>query len=142
MPFIHRKFRRDSMENTIHCPACNPTASGTVEGDLGCPYCKGLGWLWDDKIITGWIYGFNDRKARESLQSPESVGRDKDADFKLVTINDYMIFPGDLIFDIKLDENKRIRMPLIIQEKFHCVYSDRFTSSGINSEYNVAGLKR
>lgn len=129
-------------ENRIHCPSCNPTASGTAEGDLGCPYCKGLGWLWDDKIINGWMYNLESRKAVTSMISPESVGRDKDVDMKIVTLNDHFIFPGDLIFDLKIDKNKRIHMPLIIQEKFYCVYSDRFTSNQTNSEYNVAGLKR
>lgn len=130
------------MEERLPCPSCNPGPNGNLEGSPGCPYCKGLGWLWDDKIVTGWLYNFEPRKAQHSMIAPNSLGREKDADMRLVTINDYMIFPGDFIFDIKLDQNKRIHMPLILQERFLCVYSDRYTSSGINSEYNVAGLKR
>lgn len=142
MPVIHRRFRRNELEERLPCPGCNPTASGTVEGDLGCPYCKGLGWLWDDKIITGWLYSFDTRKANMDLTSPTPAGRDSDKDFKIVTIGDYYIHPGDYIFDVKLDKNKRIHMPLILQERFLCIYSDRYTSNGSNSEYNVAGLRR
>lgn len=141
-PYIHRKFRRNEYEERIPCPGCNPTASGTLEGDLGCPYCKGLGWLWDDHIITGWLYGFEARKATNSMLSPTASGRELDKDFKIVTLGDSFIHPGDLVFDVKLDKNKRIAAPLILQERFLCIFSDRYTSNGSNSEYNVAGLKR
>ena len=142
MPMIHRKFRRDYYDNRINCPACNSTASGELEGQIGCPYCSGLGWLWDDVIIEGWLYNFQPRKAANSLTYPSPVGQDLDRDHQIVTKPECYIHPGDLIFDVKIDENKRIQIPLVIQEKYLCTYSDRMTSNGSNSEYNIAGLRK
>lgn len=141
-PLVHRKFRRDYYENRVNCPACNPTNDGRLEGEPNCPTCFGLGWMWDDVIIEGWLYRFEPKKASNSLTYPSEVGQDLDRDHRVVTMPEIYLFPGDLIFDIKIDNNNRIQIPLVIQEKYLCVFSDRMASNGSNSEYNIAGLKQ
>ena len=52
------------------------------------------------------------------------------------------IFPGDVVYDLKIDNNKRISIPIVIQDRYLCIYSDRMSSNQSNSEFNIAGLRK
>ena len=41
-----------------------------------------------------------------------------------------------------LDNNKRISIPIVIQDRYLCIYSDRMSSNQSNSEFNIAGLRK
>lgn len=142
MPYMLRQFRRNYYEERLNCPACNPSASGNIEGDPSCPYCRGQGWLWDDRIITGWLYGFEPRRSSNNLTSPSSVGEVLEKHYKIVTMPEVFIFPGDVVYDLKIDSNKRINIPVVIQDRYLCIYSDRMSSNQSNSEFNIAGLRK
>ena len=44
--------------------------------------------------------------------------------------------------EIKIDNNKRISIPIVIQDRYLCIYSDRMSSNQSNSEFNIAGLRK
>lgn len=141
VPFIHRKFKRDSNEKRIACPGCNPEGSGTKEGEESCPYCKGAGWLWEENIENGWLFRPNIRTAITSYVYPQEVGRDLNKEARLLTLPDVFIHEGDYIYDIKLNKDKRIHIPIKIHEKYLCYFSERYASNQSNSEFNIAGLR-
>ena len=61
---------------------------------------------------------------------------------KIVTMPEIFIFPGDVVYDLKIDNNKRISIPIVIQDRYLCIYSDRMSSNQSNSEFNIAGLRK
>lgn len=141
IPFLHKKFRRDSELKKEFCPACNFGVSGTKEGQKGCPYCGGEGYLWDEVIQLGWFFRPNIRTAISSLDYPSTVGRDLNKEIKLLTTPEIFIYEGDFIYNIKIDENKNIAVPLLRQEEYFCYFAERFASNQSNSEFNIAGLR-
>ena len=46
-----------------------------------------------------------------------------------------------ILYIDKVDENKRISIPIVIHQKYSCFFSERFASDQSDSEFNVAGLK-
>jgi len=50
---IHRKVRQDSNGDYIRC-VCYDKTSGD-HGIDNCPYCHGLGYLFDDSLVLGYI---------------------------------------------------------------------------------------
>ena len=141
IPFLHKKYRRDAELKKEFCPACNAGISGTKEGQKGCPYCKGDGYLWDEVIQTGWFFRPNIRTAISSMVMASPVGRDLNKETRLLTSPEVFIYEGDVVYDIKIDENKKIAIPLLRQEEYFCYFSERYASNQTNSEFNVAGLR-
>ena len=140
-PYIWRKFKRASDNRKINCLSCNKPDSLYVEGQKGCPYCKGDGYLWDEVIQMGWFFRPNIRTAISSMVMASPVGRDLNKETRLLTSPEVFVYEGDVIYDIKIDENKKIAIPLLRQEEYFCYFSERYASNQTNSEFNVAGLR-
>lgn len=139
-PFIHQAVRLDEKGNKLRCPSCNAGINGVKEGQVGCPYCRGMGYLWDERIVTGWFFKPNLRSASRAFNYPTEVGRDTEKQARLLTLPDIFINEGDEIYEVKVDANKRIAIPIVIQQKYSCFFSERFASDQSDSEFNVAGL--
>ena len=138
-PFIHKAIRMVNGER-VRCPSCNAGVNGIKEGSLSCPYCKGMGFLWDETIQDGWFFKPNLRTASRAYNYPQEVGRDIEKRGQLLTLPDVFINEGDEIYEVKVDSNKRISIPIIIHQKYSCFFSERFASDQSDSEFNIAGL--
>lgn len=139
LPYVHRKFRRDMNLNRVRCPGCNFGNSGAKEGLIDCPYCKGEGYLWDDVLIDGWMFdGYSG--SSQSLRYPTEAGYTIEGNKKLVTMPEYFVREKDYVFDIILD-GKKLKMPLQYDRKFVCTYSEKYTSDGTDSQYNLCRLR-
>lgn len=139
-PVLTRSIRK-SKGYQVHCPSCNPSISGKGQGEKYCPYCDGIGFLWDEKIIDGWVYrGTFLSSKNTSLGIPLDLA---DNDFKLfylvthksiaLDLNDYALIPS-------LDSRGRIVVPFTFEETFKVVDSIKKASNQRESEYNVAKL--
>ena len=51
--YIFRRMRRDSNEDLVPCVCLDPTTK-EANRDFPCPYCVGVGFLWDEEFITGY----------------------------------------------------------------------------------------
>lgn len=140
-PFIHQSIRVDEKDRPLQCPSCNSGINGTKEGQPDCPYCLGMGFLWDEYIVSGWFYKPNLRTASRAYGYPESVGRDLDKHARLLTLPDVYVKEGDRVFELKVDSDKNIAIPLTRYQRYSCFFSERFASDQSDSEFNVAGLQ-
>lgn len=140
-PIIHREIQVDDKGNLIRCPSCNYKNSGFIEGIPDCPYCHGVGFQWKESIQTGWIFKPNIRTAFRSYDYPEPVGRDIDKQARLLTLPDVVVKERDLIYEIKMDKNKDIEIPLKYNQIYTCFFSEKLASDQSDSEFNLAGLK-
>lgn len=140
VPYVHRKFRRDFNFNRIRCPGCNHGNSGEKSGLIDCPYCKGEGYLWDDVIIEGWMFDHTNGGGA-TLSSPKDVGYKIEGMKKLVTMPKYFVREKDYVFDVVLDSNKKIQIPIQYDRKFICTFSEKYTSDGSDSQYSLCHLR-
>lgn len=139
LPYVHRKFRRDATGQRERCPGCNRGESGSKEGLLDCPYCKGEGYLWDDVLIEGYMFtfiGYN-----KSIRYHTEAGYNIEGSKKLITPSKYYVREKDYVFDLVLDRNNKIQIPIQYDKKFICIYADKYSSNGADSQFNIHGLK-
>lgn len=139
IPLVWRNFRTNNQNVKINCPSCNENNNPNYDSIKECIVCQGESYLWDEKIITGWLFRANLRTAH-SLESPENVGMDIDKTIRLVTVPPVFINIGDKIKVLKLNENKKIYIPITYYETYTCASSQRYSSNQSNSEFNIAGL--
>lgn len=139
--FLHKKYRRDADLEKVACPSCNYGISGTKEGQKGCPYCKGDGFLWDESIVSGWFFRPNIRTAISSYMLPSEAGRDLNKEVRLLTPPEVFIAEGDIVYDIKINKDKRIHIPILRYEDYLCYFAERYASNQSDSEFNIAGLR-
>lgn len=138
-PLLWRQYRRTPTGNKINCRGCNPTDLGYVEGQPSCPYCSGLGYLWDEELIKGYMYKANDNKDRYNLKMTDVVGKSDTTSYVLVTPFD--IFPKleDTISILELGTNGLLTVPLIASETVAVVYSRQY-HTGRTGRYCISQL--
>ena len=138
-PMIHRQYRRNDKLELIYCNACNTKKSN--EGILDCPYCKGTGKLFDERIIKGFIYRLNYPRERYNLIMPRPVGKNDQAYGTLITDSKTIINAEDRIFTLRLNENGTIQIPIIHIKEHTAYYSTHMKgSSSRRADFNLTIL--
>lgn len=138
-PVIWTEFRRKTDNTKVNCSGCNPDNLGYVEGQLGCPYCQGAGYLWDQKLIEGYVYKANENKDRYNLGMVSSAGKADSTSFVLITPFDIRPQIEDTISIPRLDEYGRLAIPLFIEDKQRVIYS-RSTRASKSQDYFITYL--
>ena len=139
-PMIWVRFRRDSNSNKIRCNGCNGESSVYKEGQKSCPYCSGYGYLFDEQIIDGYLYKYNEMRSRFNMIYPSEAGRLNSTDFQLITDKTILIEEEDKIKVPKLNTNGMIKVPLVFEDIFMCLYSRTYRASYNKAEFNLAVL--
>lgn len=134
-PLIWIKYRRDSQYNRIPCPSCNVNY-GYKEGQYGCPYCKSLGYLWDEELIEGYLYRKGSSKETNSYAMPSFAGRSDTSSFILITTKDTKPRLGDKIHIIDLLPNGNIAIPILKTEDLVVTYDREYKASHIGTDFN------
>lgn len=142
VPFIHRKMRRNSEGEKILCKSCNIEISGVKEGKPDCPYCAGIGYMWDESIQQGFFYNQTFLKGKRNTGSPSPVGKSEVSLGALVTNRDLFLDIEDAVYSLMLDRNKYIKMPMQRLYRYNVYFANRLTSNQTDSEFNVAGLSQ
>lgn len=139
-PFRWRSFRRDENKRRVCCPSCNPDINGYIEGQFGCPYCEGLGYLFDEKIIQGYIYKQASGKDKYNLGMPTTAGKSTVSDYILVTRASIKPQLEDKISVFKLTEDSKIAIPIHYEDTYKVIYTRDLRASLNNSDYTVTFL--
>jgi len=138
-PVIWTAYRRNGKDK-INCSACNPHNQGYVEGQLGCPYCDGKGYMWDQKIIEGYMYKQNEGKDRYNLNMLSNAGKSNTTSYVLVTPFDIEPMIEDTISIIKLNSDNKIEVPIQIKETVKVVYSRNMKASQNDKDFHISYL--
>lgn len=125
--FLHRQIRIDDTKypyiNRIKCPTCNHDYNN--EGKIGCPTCDGIGYLWDEKLIIGYIYRPQHIRLADQLSKFSNIGRMDNPAFVIVTPHKYKVKTGDFVYAISTQDNGGIVIPLVKTHRYMC-------TSGLN----------
>lgn len=134
--FIHRKIRRDLVTNQRELCSCNKSYTGS--GEKNCPYCKGVGFLWDEKIIESYLYNKRYISFTNSHTYTRALGRDFNEQYIFLTKYKYKIEEGDSLLELKKTDNGRIAIPLNIDIEF-LITANRYMGAVKNlGEYTLA----
>lgn len=119
---LHRQIRKDTVNapfiNKIKCTACNYN-DGSV-GKTGCPKCDGIGYLWDERLITGYMYRPQQIRLSDQLSRYSRLGQMDQSSFILITASKYEISLGDILYSVDLNSNGGINIPIVKTNKYIC----------------------
>lgn len=119
MPIIVRHIRRAKSGDRIKC-SCFSEERG--EGLANCPYCDGVGYLWDESLVPSYIY----RTKYQGLAKNLSVvdrGRIEDGYMEMIVPYSIQVNNLDLIYKVLTDGNGKIISPIERTESFIVAYS-------------------
>ena len=118
--YILRTQRQDQFGDKILC-SCFKKESG--EGVRSCPHCDGYGFLWDEKIITGFKYPMWGNSQTTNGSSSRELGRRYDVIEKFITLYKYQLYEGDRIIEPRQNENGEIFIPVIPDNTWYVNFS-------------------
>jgi len=134
--FVQRKLRRDPLTNKRFPCSCN--LSLNTSGQDNCPYCDGIGYLWDEKIIESYLYNKRYISFTNSYTFSRAVGRDFNEQYIFLTDSKYRIEEGDRLLELKKDSEGKITTPLNIDIEF-LITANRYMGIAHNQgEYTLA----
>ena len=139
-PFIWRKFERTSNNRKVNCMSCNKPDSLYIEGQDTCPYCKGYGYMFKDKIIKGYLYKSSNTRDFGNLWMKTQIGTTDVSRYILFTDSSAILNTEDRLLIPNLNMEGRIEIPLHINEVCKCTYSRYFKASQNRADFNVSLL--
>ena len=80
--------------------------------------CDGIGYLWDDKFIEAYLYNERYISFTNSYNFTKAVGREFNEQYIFITKHTNRIEEGDMMFELKKDDNGKIISPFNIDIEF------------------------
>lgn len=139
-PYIWRRFQRTPEGRKVNCEACNPLNSSYTEGQKECPYCKGYGYVFNDQIISGYLYKQRATRDFSNLGMKVPAGTTDVSSYTLFTDSKVNLVLEDRILIPTLDDAGKIAIPFHINETCKCLYSRYLKASNNKEDYNIALL--
>lgn len=137
-PLLHTQYRRTEEGLRQNCLACNPSLTvGYIEGQSSCPYCLGHGYIFDEKIIRGYLYKQNSGQDKYNLKYFDKAGKLDTASYLLITDKTINIKEEDKISILKLDDKGLISVPIRLISTHRVVADRNMVASRTNSDFNL-----
>ena len=137
-PVIIRRIRREEDNSQILCDECwNPESQ---EGRIDCKKCEGIGRLWDELLVPGYIYRSSYMRTSNSLEFKQKVGRASKNAYEMVTGLETLPQEGDYAYEVLSDESGGIKFPPVRTKKFYVTTSSRMRIDHNKLDYNLSVL--
>ena len=135
--FIQRKARTANGVK-IKCGSCwNPVSQ---EGRIGCADCDGVGYLWDEIPIYGYMWRPNYIRLGDEGTHYKPVAQAQNKGMTLITPTQFILRDEEVIIVPRVRENGTIYMPLEVDEKFVITAAQKIRLDHNRIEYNIASL--
>lgn len=135
--FIQRKTRLVGGEK-VKCSSCWNKVS--QEGRIGCADCDGVGYLWDETPIYGYMWRPNYIRLGDEGAHYKPVAQAQNKGMTMITPKQFVLRDEDIIIVPKVMENGTIFMPLEPDEKFIITASQKIRLDHNRVEYNIASM--
>ncbi len=132
-----RSLRKTNDNMLVRCACWNNTSQ---EGRIGCPDCDGVGSLWDEKLILGYVYRTQYIKQAIAMTYIQPAGRAENSTFQMITPVDFPIDDGDYIYSLKYNHNGMISLPPVVIDAYKIVSSDKISLDHNRPEYFISAL--
>ena len=139
-PYVLRQSIKDKDDKKIRCTCYN---SQTNEGESDCPYCYGVGFLWNERIIPAFrwiprIVGLSEQSSYKSYGG--KVARLLGSDYVMIIPYYVDVSKNDIIIVPKTDTNGGIVFPIMQKERlFIADVFDRAFDLG-KQDYTIIGV--
>ena len=132
-----RKLEKHNDSTTVYDLTVDGTESFVVNNTL-THNCKGVGFLWDEKIIESYLYNKRYISFTNSHTYSRALGRDFNEQYIFLTKYKYKIEEGDSLLELKKTDNGRIAIPLNVDIEF-LITANRYMGVVKNlGEYTLA----
>jgi hypothetical protein len=138
IPVVLRHIRRNNDETRVKC-SCFSETSG--EGIPNCPYCEGVGFLWDEAIVPSYIYRTRYQGMASNLNS-ERMGRIEEGYLEMISPYNISIGDLDFVYNLKTDTNGRISLPLTKTSSYIVSYATNMGFDFGKKDFTLAVLKK
>ena len=115
IPYIHQKIRIDT--ETFRKVKCTCFDQITEEGSRGCGSCNGIGYLWDEFIIPGFIYPLSNTMLQSGNQEAPT-GKTNNISVKFITRYTEEIRISDFIIEPELTNDGAFYAPYTVRNKY------------------------
>jgi hypothetical protein len=139
IPFVLRRSRRNSDLSAVRCTCWNRISN---EGRTGCADCDGLGFLWDEVIINGFMYFVSKGNVMRSYDYSVEAGRSEKYGVGLITTYTESISDGDIVYVPKMTSSGAIIFPAIKEEEYYVVNSRKYRLDMNMVQFNAIILTR
>jgi intein/homing endonuclease len=112
-----RKIESYNDSTTVYDITVDGTHSFIVNNTL-THNCDGIGYLWDDKFIEAYLYNERYISFTNSYSFAKAVGRGFNEQYIFITRHTNRIEEGDMMFELKKDDNGKIISPFNIDIEF------------------------
>lgn len=135
--FVQRKARlEDNIK--VKCDTCWNQVS--QEGRKGCPDCDGVGYLWDEKLIIGYMWRPNYIRLSDEGSHLKPVAQSQNKGMTLITPKEFILRDEEVIIVPRVEDNGTVTMPLEVDEKFIITAAQKIRLHHNRIEYNIASL--
>ena len=136
--FVLRKTRLGGDGHRINCGTC--WNHETQEGRLGCPDCDGVGYLWDEKLIIGYIYRPQYIRLTDEMQHATGVALSQNKSMTLITPIQFKFSDGENVILPYLTDDGAIMAPIKVQEKYIITAAQVIRLDNGKAEYNIGAM--
>jgi hypothetical protein len=139
IPHVLRKIRIDNKQNKIRCTCWDPISN---EGRQGCPFCDGIGSLWDESIVAGFMYFLTKKKLSNTEVYSNQPGRSEKYDLAFISPSDLRLREGDRIYIPSVTEEGFFVIPLYMESEFFVINYTDFRLGNGRVEYSRSVLSK
>ena len=137
--FVQRKLRRDPDMSPVKCVCFDPIAN---EGRQGCTDCDGIGYLWDEVLINGFMFFLTTKSLVSGFDYKNDAGRAEKHEVGFVTRYSDLIGKGDIVYSPILNESGGLLFPIVNEEEYVAINYKKYRLDRAKQEYNLTILKR
>ncbi len=102
--------------------------------------CDGVGYLWDEKLIIGYMYRPQQIRLSDQYASQIQLGRNHNASILLITPYKYQVGLADIIYSVESNDNGGIIIPISKGIKYMCVAPTKARLDFNKIEFNTSVL--
>lgn len=137
---IHRKVRYDASGSKINCGTC--WNKKEQSGRPGCPDCEGLGLLWDDVLIYGYMFRPQYIRLSDEMKHILPVAIAQNKSMELIAPNIFQFREYDQIHVPNTETTGTIKIPVSVYERYTvaAIQPQRLDHNSV--EYNIVVLTK
>nr|DAV88936.1 MAG TPA: hypothetical protein [Caudoviricetes sp.] len=137
---ILRDSRKDSNGKKIKCHCYN---TQTNEGKSDCPDCFGAGYLWDEKLIVGYMWMPREivmTKSNSFNSINGKLGRSMNSEWMLIVPYSINVSERDIIYTPIVNNEGRIKFPIVPDKTFYVSETARMGFDFGRRDFTAIGL--
>ncbi len=131
--FVTKRIKRTDNKVAIKCQCWDPIRN---EGKAGCFSCNGLGYRYDEELLTGYLTNLQSKRLVNNLNYLQDAGRSVEILYLFYTTYEKPLYNGDIILKPICTSEGFIDHPLKYEDEYIINNAFHYRLDGGRSEFN------